>query len=208
MTRRQFIERVLRQIYGGMPSDDAQITYSLVNLWMGDAIAVAAKQNYTESIKLDGVAYVNNSFYTTYKEIAITEDENFVYRLTLPQIPVGIGANEGVATLQFKGEEGQVSLPAIALSQRQKAYYQSLRPIPNKILYYNEGKYIYAISTIELYRYTATVTMVSGGDSTDLDSTINVPDDYFPVIVEYVKAQLLLEKAQPQDLSNDGVDNK
>ena len=207
-TRRQFIERIRRQIYGGQPTDDASITVGLVNSYLNDGIAVAAKSNYVDSVKMDGVAYINNSFYTTFKGLEIVEDENFLYRITLPQLPVGVGRNEGVATLQFKGAEGQTSLPAVAMTQAQKAYYQSMPSIPNKILYYSEGKYLYAISTIDLYRYTATVTMVSGGDATDLDSTLNVPDDYFPAIVEYIKAQLLLEQSRPQDTSNDGVDNK
>ena len=60
MTRKTFIERILRQIYNGQPSDDSNITFNLVNQWLNDAIGVAAKKNYTDSIQMDGVAYVNN----------------------------------------------------------------------------------------------------------------------------------------------------
>ena len=49
--------------------------------------------------------------------------------------------------------------------------------------------------------------MVSGGDSTDLESTLIVPDDYVPMIVEYIKGQLAFERSRPIDTSNDGVDN-
>ena len=49
--------------------------------------------------------------------------------------------------------------------------------------------------------------MVSGGDSTDLNSTLIVPDDYVPMIVEYIKGQLAFERSRPIDVSNDGVDN-
>lgn len=62
MTRNIFIERILRQIYNGQPSDDSSITYSLVNQWLNDAIGLAAKKNYTDGIQMDGIAYVNNSF--------------------------------------------------------------------------------------------------------------------------------------------------
>ena len=44
MTRNIFIERILRQIYNGQPSDDSSITYSLVNQWLNDAIGLAAKR--------------------------------------------------------------------------------------------------------------------------------------------------------------------
>jgi len=38
MTRYAFIERILRQIYNGQPSDDSSITYNQVNQWLNDAI--------------------------------------------------------------------------------------------------------------------------------------------------------------------------
>jgi hypothetical protein len=59
MTRLEFIERHLRQIYGGFPTDDAQITNNLVNSWLNDAIAAAAKQNQKDNIALDGISYKN-----------------------------------------------------------------------------------------------------------------------------------------------------
>lgn len=205
-TRKYFIERVLRQIYGTQPTDDAAITINLTNSYLNDAVATAAKQCYKESIALDGVGYVNNSFYSTFKGIAVSKDERFVWKVELPQIPVGIGRNEGVSTLKFKNSDGEVSMPCIPISESQATYFQSMKPIPNKILYKSEGKYLYALSTILLFQYTATVTMISGGDSTDLNSEFTVPDDYFPIMVEYLKAQLGFERAAKQDLNNDGQD--
>ena len=48
--------------------------------------------------------------------------------------------------------------------------------------------------------------MVSGGDKTDLNSTLNVPSDYHEVMIEYLKKQLLFERMQPIDDVNDGRD--
>ena len=206
MTRQFFIERALRQIYGGQPTDDSQITVALVNSWLNDAIATAAKQCYKEAIQIDGIGYVNNGFYTTFKGIAVSQDENLTFRLTLPQIPVGIGRNEGVSKLQFKNDKGEVSLPCIPISQNQSTYFESMRPIPDKVIYLSQGEYIYVKSPLLLDNYTASVTMVSGGDSTDLTSTLNVPSDYFPLMVEYIKAQLGFERSQPVDAANDGQD--
>jgi hypothetical protein len=39
MTRAEFIERTLRQIYGGYVSEDSSITPMLVNSWLNDAFA-------------------------------------------------------------------------------------------------------------------------------------------------------------------------
>lgn len=208
MLRYTFIERILRQIYNGQPSDDSSITYSLVNQWLNDAIGLAAKKNYTDGIQMDGIAYVNNSFYTTFKDLAVElgNIDNVTYSIDLPQIPVALGRNEGIATLQFV-QDSLASQTAIPLSMNQVAYIDNLRPIQNKILYWTEGKNIYAKSLIPLTAYTANVRMVSGGDSTDLNSTLIVPDDYVPMIVEYIKGQLAFERSRPIDVSNDGVDN-
>jgi hypothetical protein len=208
MTRNIFIERILRQIYNGQPSDDSSITYNLVNQWLNDAIGLAAKKNYIDGIQMDGIAYVNNSFYTTFKDLTVElgNIDNVTYSIDLPQIPVALGKNEGIATLQFVKDK-LASQTAIPLSVNQVAYIDNLRPIQNKILYWTEGKNIYAKSLIPLTSYTANVRMVSGGDSTDLESTLIVPDDYVPMIVEYIKGQLAFERSRPIDTSNDGVDN-
>mgnify|MGYP003655838344 CR=1 FL=1 len=209
MTRKEFCERVLMEVYGTYPSDDSSITYNLVHSYLGDATAVAAKANYTDNIKIDGIGYVNGAFYTTYKSIAVTSDEQFLWKLTLPHIPVGLGRNEGISTLQFKdADTGQVSLPCIPISESQRTYFQTMRPIPNKVLFYNQGEFIYILTTILMTDYTATVTMVSAGDGTDLMDTLNVPSDYFPIMIEYIKQQLMLQRSVPQDPSNDGSDKK
>jgi hypothetical protein len=208
MTRRIFIERILRQIYNGQPSDDSNITYNLVNQWLNDGIGLAVKKNYADSIQMDGVAYVNNSFYTTFTNLDIAAEtvDNVTYSVDLPLIPLGLGKNEGIATLQFVGDK-KTSQTAIPLSMNQVAYQELLRPIQNKIVYWIEGKNIYIKSSIPLTSYKATIRMISGGDSTDLESTLVVPDDYVPMIVEYIKNQLAFEKSRPIDTANDGVDN-
>jgi len=207
MTRRTYIELIRRQIYGSQPSNDAEITVNLVNKWLNIAIAAAAKQNNKDNLAIDGINYVNNSFYTIFKGLAVTNDENFLWKVTLPQLPLGIGTSEGISTLEFKdAETNQVSYPAVMMSENQRSFSRGMRAIPNKVLAYSQGGYIYALSTIQLSQYTASVTMISGGGSTDLSSTINVPDDYFPVIVEYLKQQLMFQRQVPVDATNDGLD--
>lgn len=207
ITRGAYIERIRRLIYGGHPSDDATITEGLVNNYLSDAIAVAAKTNYKDSLQLDGIAYVNNSFYTTFKNLTVSSDEQFLWKITLPEIPVGIGANEGVSTLKFKDSaSNQLSYPVVWLNENQLSFQQGMRQIPNKLLAYPQGTFVYVMSTIQLSQYKAQVTMISGGDSTDLDSILNVPPDYFPIMQQYIFQQLNIEHNQPKDLVNDGED--
>ena len=207
MTRKIFIERILRQIYNGQPSDDSNITFNLVNQWLNDAIGVAAKKNYTDSIQMDGVAYVNNSFYTSYSSLTITQVDNTTFKFTLPQIPVALGKNEGIATLQFSNSKTPTSFGAVPLSMNQVGYQDTLRPIQNKVVYWPQGQEVYMSTGIPLTAYKANVRMVSGGDSNDLNSTLIIPDDYVPIMVEYIKAQLAFERSRPIDTSIDGVDN-
>lgn len=207
MTRKTFIERILRQIYNGQPSDDSNITFNLVNQWLNDAIGVAAKKNYTDSIQMDGVAYVNNSFYTSYSGLTITSVNNTTFKFTLPQIPVALGKNEGLATLNFSNNNTPTTFGAVPLSMNQVGYQDTLRPIQNKVVYWSQGQEVYMSTGIPLTAYKANVRMVSGGDSTDLNSTLIIPDDYVPIMVEYIKAQLAFERSRPIDTSNDGVDN-
>ena len=207
MTRKTFIERILRQIYNGQPSDDSNITFNLVNQWLNDAIGVAAKKNYTDSIQMDGVAYVNNSFYTSYSGLTITSVNNTTFKFTLPQIPVALGKNEGLATLNFSNNNTQTTFGAVPLSMNQVSYQDTLRPIQNKVVYWPQGQEVYMSTGIPLTAYKANIRMVSGGDSTDLNSTLIIPDDYVPIMVEYIKAQLAFERSRPIDTSNDGNDN-
>lgn len=206
-SRNAYIELVRRQIYGDQPNNDANITKGLVNRWLNFAIGAAAKQNYKDNYILDGINYVNNSFYTTFKSLSITKDENFLWRFTLPQLPLGIGHTDGISKVVLKDSAtNQISYPVVLMSQNQSSFQRGMREIPNKLLGYSEGKYVYLLSTLLLSDFTASVTMISGGDGSDLTSTINVPDDYFPLICDWVRNQLMAQRLTPQDVTNDGSD--
>jgi hypothetical protein len=209
MLRGAYIERILMQIYGQKITDDAEITSNLVNIYLQDAIGLAAKTCYKEAIQLDGVGYVNNGFYCTFSGLAITADDtdNLCYKLTLPEIPTGIGRNEGMAEIRFKSSNGFTSLPGIPVSVNEWGYMDGMRPIPNKIIVLPEGNLVRARTTILLTNYTGTVKMISGGVSSDLNSELILPPDYFPIITQYIREQLILERSIPVDATNDGQDS-
>lgn len=208
-TRFSLIKRILRQIYSGQPTEDSNITAELVNKWMNDGLALAAKEFYKEAIAIDGMGYVNNSFYCTYSGLPVTVDttDNQCYMLTLPQIPLGMSKNSGIAKLQFKNANNLTSMDAIPLSMNQVAYVDRLPPMQNKIEYWPEGVFIRCKTPIQLFNYTATVKMVSAGDETNLQSIVNIPDDYMAAVIAYVKDQLAWERQQPQNRANDGEDS-
>lgn len=208
MIRGQFIESILMQLYGAKQTDDAEITYNLVNLYVQEGIAIAAQAAYKSSIQIDGVGYINNGFYTTFSGLAISQDttDNLCYSFSLPEIPVGIGANMGVAEVRFKAD-GFTSLPAIPVSINQWGYFDSMRPIPNKIIILPEGKSVRAKTPLILTNYTATIKMISSGDVSNLNSELNVPPDYLQICRDYIVQKLLAQRSVPADVYNDGTDN-
>ena len=207
-TRREFCERILRKVYGDQPSADSSITINLVNSYIGVGLGIAARNAYRDSIQLDGISYVNNSFYTTFKGITFAKNEPFLYQMTLPQIPIGIGKNEGIASLNVKTADGTLAYDAIPVSANQVAYFKELSRKPNKLMYYSEGTFIYVFSLIQLnIGYTANVRMISGGDSTNLDSILNIPADYEATCFDYCEEKLRQERMTSKDLISDGNDN-
>jgi hypothetical protein len=152
---------------------------------------------------------VNNGFYATFSGLVISSDDtdNLCYRLTLPEIPAGIGRNEGMAELRIKDTNGFTSLPVIPVSMYEWGYADSMRPIPNKILALQEGSTVRMKTTLILTGYTGTAKLISGGVPSDLNAELNLPPDYFPIITQYIREQLILERSIPIDGTNDGTDN-
>lgn len=209
MKRGAFIEQCLIQAYGQLPTDDAEINIEMINnSWLGEAIAVAAKTCYTEAIQIDGIGYVNNGFYTTFAGLVIVADDtdNLCYKLTLPEIPPGIGHSSGISAVRFKDDNGFVSQSAIPLSINQQAYADRMRTIPNKILYWQEGNTLRMKSTLPMWSYTAVIKMISGGDANDLNSELNIPPDYEPIVEKIIMEALMKMKAIPKDTASDGLD--
>jgi hypothetical protein len=120
-----------------------------------------------------------------------------------------LGKDEGIGSLTIVDSTNNISYDVLPLSQNQVRYYKSMPPIPNKILYYSEGIFANLLTTFILNSggYTARVTMVSGGDSTNMNSIVNVPDDYIEGIISYCAKMLIMERNQVKDIQNDGQDS-
>ena len=208
MRRDVFIELVSRKVHSGFFSDDTQITNNLIGTYVEPAIGIAAQKCYGDNLNIEGVGFVNNSFYTTFKNLIITSDGNFIWKVTLPEIPMGLGAINGISRFVIKDDVSpQTSYPVVLMTEAQVSIYKGMRPIPNKVLGWPEGEFLYIISTLLLSTYTGQATMISGGDPTDLDSELNVPANYINIMVDWIYGQLMQERMTPQDRSNDGNDS-
>ena len=208
MTRNDLIERILRAVYGEQPTDDSNITKSLVNNWIQDGIAAAAKLNYRDNDQMTGIAFVNNSFYTTFKNITFSQDELFTWICTLPQIPIGIGRSEGITSFRIVDSKGVVSQDGVPLSESQWTYFRQLPQIPNRFYYKQENDNVYVFTLLQLdVGFSGTAVMVSAGDPNDLTAVLNVPPDYISIISDYCIEKLRQSRLVPKDISNDGADN-
>ena len=205
MTRKVLIEQIRRMLYGGVPTDDANITEKEINLYINEALAYMAKVNYTDSIKLDGIETVSDVFYLTFKNLAITRDtDTGYYSLDLPQVPLGLARGYGISTVTFPTATGLAKSP-IPISVRELDYMDSLKQPPSKIFYWPEGKKLWFKSYTNLIGKLAIVRMVSTENS-DMDAELNVPQEYITDIINLVMGQLRPRKATPQDSTNDGLD--
>jgi hypothetical protein len=192
-------------LYGGIPTDDANITEKEVNLYINEAMAYMAKVNYTDSIKLDGIESVSDSFYLTFKNLTITRDSDTgYYSLDLPQAPLGLARGYGISTVTFPTSTGLAKSP-IPISVRELDYMDSLKQPPSKIFYWPEGKKLWFKSYTNLTGKNAIVRMVST-ESANLDDELNVPQEYITDIINLVMNQLRPRKGAPQDSTNDGLD--
>jgi len=205
MTRKVLIEQIRRMMYGSIPTDDANVTEKEINLYINEGIAYMAKVNYTDAIKLDGIETVADSFYATFKNLAITKDNDTgYYALDLPQVPLGLSRGYGISTVTFPTSTGLAKSP-IPISPRELDYVDNLKQPPSKIFYWAEGKKLWFKSYTNLVGKFAIVRMVST-ETADLDAEINVPQEYITDIINLVMNQLRTRKATPQDSTNDGLD--
>jgi hypothetical protein len=205
MTRKVLIEQIRRMMYGSIPTDDANVTEKEINLYINEGIAYMAKVNYTDAIKLDGIETVADSFYATFKNLAITKDNDTgYYALDLPQVPLGLSRGYGISTVTFPTSTGLAKSP-IPISPRELDYIDNLKQPPSKIFYWAEGKKLWFKSYTNLVGKFAIVRMVST-ETADLDAEINVPQEYITDIINLVMNQLRTRKATPQDSTNDGLD--
>jgi hypothetical protein len=192
-------------MYGSIPTDDANVTEKEINLYINQGIAYMAKINYTDAIKLDGIETVADSFYATFKNLAITKDNDTgYYSLALPQVPLGLSRGYGISTVTFPTSTGLAKSP-IPISPRELDYIDNLKQPPSKIFYWAEGKKLWFKSYTNLVGKLAIVRMVST-ETADLDAEINVPQEYITDIINLVMNQLRTRKATPQDSTNDGLD--
>jgi hypothetical protein len=205
-TRRQVCELIQRRLAGGDVSDDFHVKLAEINLWLNHGIAAAAMKNYTDGVQVDGIEYVSDSFYVSFRDVTITHDTGTgYYYADLPAMPYGLPKGYDITRLAIQGN-GELSKGLIRVDATKNAAYQHLPKPKNKLFYWMEGKRVWidsftALQTNKLFgRMAASDTSTYSGG---LDDPFNAPPDYVPFIMDYVYAKFI--QPVPQDTSNDGI---
>ncbi len=203
-TRRQVIELIIRQLSGGIPSQDTELTPNLVNLYLNSAIGFAVKSNYKEEVQINGIESVSDAFYATFPGITISYDDSLAqYNATLPQQAVGVGAGWDISSFIVLTPSGK-KIFAHPIKPTEEAFlYRNSKPC-NEVFYWLNGSKAFLHSTQDITKSKAIVRMIVS-QSTNLDAEITVPDSYMPVIIDYMAKTLGIMMNMPIDISNDGV---
>ena len=204
-TRRQILETIQRLMLGGFASDDTELTQNLINQHLNAAIGYAAKTNYKEEIQLNGIENVSDAFYSSFRGIAISKDDDTGwYTATLPQQPAGIGAGWDISTFFITTGSG-MKLMGHPITAREVEYlYRGKLPC-DEVFYWIDGDKANMHSCQDLSKYKLSIRMIST-QSTDMDASINLPDGYLPVVIEYITKTLGIQVQRPIDISSDGVE--
>lgn len=204
-TRGQYCEAIQRALSGGFVSDDTELTIPLINFYLNSAIGYAIKSSYKDEIQLNGAENVADGFYATFNNLNITKDNSTGwYSISLPQQTVGVGVGWDISSfLMVKGSGAK--LFGYPIAQKEIAFLYT-NPKGCKDVYFwvvKDKMNIYSCDDIT--KYKGIVTMLVS-QSTDMDSTISVPDGYMPLIIEYLIKTLGIMTNMTIDVSSDGVD--
>lgn len=205
-TRGIVCEMIQRQLSGGMISDDSDLTLAFINQFLNGGIAYAIKANYKDELQLNGTEGVADAFYATITGLTITIDVNLPgnYNISLPQPTVGVGAGWDITSFIMVRGSGS-KLIGYPIAQKEISYlYTNPKPCDG-VFYWVVKDKMNIHSCKDLTKYKGMITMLVT-QSNDLDATINIPDGYLPVILDYMVKTLGVMLNIPIDISSDGVD--
>lgn len=206
-TRKNIIDRVRRLIYGGYPTDDAQITVNLVNSWLNDAIAAACVSSFWASYKVDQVGSVADGFYMTFSPFSLSKDSNTgYYNFTLPALPLSLPKSHSISNV-FVISGSKVKTECSRIDQRELGLMFEVPLDSDEVYYWVEQQTLYLWSKRDISAYTAYVRMPYGSASTNtLTSIVNVPDDLVPQVIEYLVKAAGEQRRMPSVNQNEGIE--
>jgi len=208
MTRNEICQLIQRRLAGGEPSDDFPVTLLEINFWLDHAVAASAKVNYTDGVNTDGIEFVGDAYYVTFKNLVLAIDPGTTYfTTTLPSAPIALPRGYDIADAYIQvGDSGLNQM--VRVTPQQLGVYESLPKPKSKVFFWTEGKALF-IQGLPAVNYTGnfvTIRMVGSAGKRLLTDELYIPTDYIPYIVEYIQKNFLPTQAGPKDVMPDGND--
>lgn len=204
VTRQFLCEQIQRILLAGMAPDDTEITPFLINSYLNGAIAAAAAAAYKDNIQLEGTGTVPDGFYGTYKGLVLTKDNDTGWwNLTLPQQPVGIARGHNISFVFLIAGSGK-KVSAYPISPTEIDFLYHLPKSCEDSYYWVDTDVMNIYSCTDISKMKAIVRMIVTQSSV-LTDKLTMPDDYMPLVVDYMRKVFGIMQSEPYDISSDGV---
>lgn len=210
-TKKQIVQEVLYEAYGGITSSDVRISERFVLTKLNNKIAAAAVQNAYQNKNVEGITYTDDSFYITYTDIPVQYDGNTGYKyFDLPSQPIGLPRQRSFNIYPSFNDLSCTGLEStlFKIMPRNEVQRMNSLPVINKVYCFQKDNKIFMKipKTMPLLNPTLVnldIASVDGG----LDSEVNMPQD----VIDPIKKSIVAELRQiilggPLDIKNDGIE--
>ncbi|WP_312697041.1 hypothetical protein [Sphingobacterium mizutaii] len=209
--RRQIVEEIRTEAYGGMPPVDAKFSENFVLLRFNSKLAAKARINAFELTNLEGITYADDMFYVRFKDLEVKDDSDTGYKFVIiPAQPIGLPRQRAFTlSLPKKGQIGGRDSSLFKMIGRHEVDRMNSLPGMNKVYCYVEDGKIFMklpkrMRGLDFDKVSLSIATADGG----LDSDLNAPAE----MVEIISRELVKELrdgilGMPQDLKNDGIES-
>lgn len=198
-------EQILTTYYKGVRSDDSQYSLRHIASMVAQEVAFMARKNAFENSNNGDITYVNDTFISTYKNIAVSTDVTSGDKYAvLPAVPTALPNNQEIVSVSLGKKTNKTFIPM----RNKDRFAQSFLPcIRGTVFYYIEDGKLYFDNPENFQFNNLTVKMagaVPGGNI--LDAQLNMPKNYETEIIDKVLNRLLSVSRLGRDNTNDGND--
>lgn len=188
--KRDIVQEILMEIYGGIPSVDAAISENFVLRKLNNKIATSAMLQAMGSYKMDGVVCIDDIFTLTYTDLALTLDAaNGLKYFIIPSQPIGIPNNQSITVFPPVTRGGMLN---DIFKPTKRSKLTMVRSLPNlkKVFHFTENgrEYFNDEFGIMATFITVNASIITSG-AQDLTAFLNLPDD----MISAVKAECIAE---------------
>lgn len=209
-TNGELCEEILQEVYAGFPSNVQRLDERFVLRKINETKAFLARKNAFENNNAEGVTYVDGAFLIQYTGLTLLADTVYtgLKSITLSAMPIGLPRSRSVTVFPPAATGGAKSAKFKPIAWGEIQLLNSLPSVPNTIFYAQVSEKLYFASKenalINAYATLNATIATSGG--VDMDSVVNLPDDYVAELKSTLLPQLRQMLFQPTDNLNDGLD--